>query len=75
MEWKISSLKDLEHYFWRCTACGTCRSAYDFGPPPFTRPICPAGIFASTSSLADAGASFSAHSIVRSPRRIRTFST
>ncbi len=43
MEWKISSLKDLEHYFWRCTACGTCRSAYDFGPPPFTRPICPAG--------------------------------
>jgi len=43
MEWKISSLKDLEHYFWRCTACGTCRSAYTFGPPPFAKPICPAG--------------------------------
>jgi Fe-S oxidoreductase len=43
MEWNIPSLKDLEHYFWRCTACGTCRVAYDFGPPPFARPICPAG--------------------------------
>ena len=43
MDWKISSLKDLEHYFWRCTACGTCRAAYDYGPPPASRPICPAG--------------------------------
>ena len=43
MEWNIPSLKDLEHYFWRCTACGTCRSAYDYGPPPFARPICPSG--------------------------------
>ncbi len=43
MEWNIPSLKDLEDYFWRCTACGTCRVAYDFGPPPFARPICPAG--------------------------------
>ena len=43
MDWKIPSLKELEHYFWRCTACGTCRTAYDFGPPPFARPICPAG--------------------------------
>lgn len=43
MEWNIPSLKDLEHYFWRCTACGTCRSAYEFGPPPTARPICPAG--------------------------------
>lgn len=43
MEWKIPSLKDLEKYFWRCTACGTCRSAYSFGPPPSAKPICPAG--------------------------------
>ena len=43
MEWRIPSLKDLEHYFWRCTACGTCRSAYQYGPPPTARPICPAG--------------------------------
>jgi Fe-S oxidoreductase len=43
MEWKIPSLEELEHYVWRCTACGTCRVAYDFGPPPFYAPICPAG--------------------------------
>lgn len=43
MKWNIKSLKDLEHYFWRCTACGTCRSAYDYGPPQQARPICPAG--------------------------------
>ncbi len=43
MEWKIPSLKELEKYFWRCTACGTCRSAYEFGPPPTARPICPSG--------------------------------
>lgn len=43
MEWNIPSLKDMERYFWRCTACGTCRVAYDFGPPPSARPICPAG--------------------------------
>ena len=43
MDWKIPSLKDLEHYYWRCTACGTCRSAYDYGPPPSARPICPSG--------------------------------
>jgi heterodisulfide reductase subunit D len=43
MEWNIPSLKDMERYFWRCTACGTCRSAYEFGPPPTARPICPAG--------------------------------
>jgi len=43
MKWNIPSLKELEKYFWRCTACGTCRSAYDYGPPPNARPICPAG--------------------------------
>jgi Fe-S oxidoreductase len=43
MEFKIASLKDLERYYWRCTACGTCRTAYDFGPPPKARPICPSG--------------------------------
>lgn len=43
MEWDISRLEDLEHYIWRCTACGTCRVAYDFGPPATCKPICPAG--------------------------------
>ena len=43
MKWNIPSLKELERYFWRCTACGTCSSAYDYGPPPIARPICPAG--------------------------------
>ena len=44
MEWNIKSLKDYERYFWRCTACGTCRIAYDYGPPPTGRPICPSGV-------------------------------
>lgn len=43
MDWDISSLEDLEHYIWRCTACGTCKVAYDFGPPATCKPICPAG--------------------------------
>jgi Fe-S oxidoreductase len=43
MEWNIPSLEELKHYIWRCTACGTCRVAYDFGPPAFCAPICPAG--------------------------------
>jgi heterodisulfide reductase subunit D len=43
MHWNIPSLKDLEHYFWRCTACGTCKTSYDYGPPPTNRPICPSG--------------------------------
>jgi len=43
MEWNIPTLKELERYFWRCTACGTCRSAYTYGPPPVAKPICPAG--------------------------------
>jgi len=43
MEWEIASLEDLEHYIWRCTACGTCKVAYDFGPPATCAPICPAG--------------------------------
>ncbi len=43
MEWNIPSLKELERYFWRCTACGTCRTAYSYGPPPTAMPICPAG--------------------------------
>ncbi len=43
MEWNIPSLEDLEYFIWRCTACGTCKVAYDFGPPPTCKPICPAG--------------------------------
>lgn len=43
MKWNIPSLKDLERYYWRCTACGTCRTAYNYGPPPVAKPICPAG--------------------------------
>jgi len=44
MEWNIPSLEDLEHYIWRCTACGNCKTAYNFGPPPEFGEICPAGV-------------------------------
>lgn len=43
MKWDISSLEDLEHFIWRCTACGTCKVAYEFGPPATAKPICPSG--------------------------------
>ncbi|MCB2188728.1 MAG: (Fe-S)-binding protein [Deltaproteobacteria bacterium] len=43
MEWNIPSLEELEHFIWRCTACGTCKTAYDYGPPSTCAPICPAG--------------------------------
>lgn len=43
MEWHISNLEDLEEKIWRCTACGTCKVAYDFGPPTKCGEICPAG--------------------------------
>lgn len=43
MQWNIPSLEELEHYIWRCTACGTCRVAYDFGPPATCGEICPSG--------------------------------
>ena len=42
MKWDFPRLKDLEYYFWRCTACGTCKLAYTY--PPKARSICPAGI-------------------------------
>ena len=34
MKWNISTLEELEDYIWRCTACGTCKVAYDYGTPP-----------------------------------------
>jgi heterodisulfide reductase subunit D len=43
MDWKIAELKELEDKIWRCTACGTCKTAYDYGPPPTFGEICPAG--------------------------------
>lgn len=43
MKWDISNLKELEYKIWRCTACGTCKVAYDFGPPTRSGEICPAG--------------------------------
>ncbi len=43
MKWNISTLEELEDYIWRCTACGTCKVAYDYGPPAECREICPAG--------------------------------
>jgi len=33
-------LKDI---LWRCTACGNCKAAYNYGPPPEFGEICPAG--------------------------------
>ena len=43
MDWKIAELKELEDKIWRCTACGTCKTAYEFGFPPKCNEICPAG--------------------------------
>lgn len=43
MNWNIPDLEDLENKIWRCTACGTCKVAYDYGPPTQCRDICPAG--------------------------------
>ncbi|MCD4677188.1 MAG: (Fe-S)-binding protein [Desulfobacula sp.] len=44
MKWNIPSLEELEDVIWKCTACGNCKTAYDFGPPPFYGEICPAGV-------------------------------
>lgn len=44
MEWDIPSLKELEDIIWRCTACGNCKVAYEYGPPPTFGEICPAGV-------------------------------
>ena len=43
MKWNIPTLEEFENAIWRCTACGTCKEAYDYGPPPFSAAICPAG--------------------------------
>jgi Fe-S oxidoreductase len=43
MDWKIHDLKELEDKIWRCTACGTCKVAYEYGPPTKSAEICPAG--------------------------------
>ena len=44
MEWNIPNLKELEDKIWRCTACGTCKVAYNYGPPPSFNDICPSGV-------------------------------
>ena len=44
MKWNIPSLEELEDVVWKCTACGNCKVAYDFGPPPTFGEICPAGV-------------------------------
>ncbi|MEW6443272.1 MAG: (Fe-S)-binding protein [bacterium] len=44
MNWNIPDLKELEDKIWRCTACGTCKVAYSFGPPTTCADICPAGV-------------------------------
>jgi len=44
MEWRIPDLKELEAKIWRCTACGTCKVAYNYGPPTTCAEICPAGV-------------------------------
>jgi Fe-S oxidoreductase len=42
-EWNIPTLEEFEDAIWRCTACGTCKVAYDYGPPAKCRDICPSG--------------------------------
>ena len=44
MNWDIPSLEELEDIVWKCTACGNCKVAYKFGPPPSFGEICPAGV-------------------------------
>ena len=44
MKWNIHSLEELEDVIWRCTACGNCKTAYKYGPPPEFGEICPAGV-------------------------------
>ncbi len=44
MNWNIPQLEDLEEKIWRCTACGNCKAAYTYGPPPTFGEICPAGV-------------------------------
>ncbi len=44
MKWNIPTLEELEDIIWKCTACGTCKIAYDFGPPPKFGQICPSGV-------------------------------
>lgn len=44
MNWDIPTLEDLEEKVWRCTACGNCKTAYKFGPPPTFGEICPSGV-------------------------------
>jgi heterodisulfide reductase subunit D len=43
MEWNIPTLEELEDVIWRCTACGNCKAAYNYGPPPEFGEICPSG--------------------------------
>jgi len=43
MQWNIPSLEELEDAIWRCTACGTCKVTYEYGPPSRCREICPSG--------------------------------
>jgi len=44
MKWDIPTLEELEEIIWKCTACGNCKTAYEFGPPPQFGEICPAGV-------------------------------
>ena len=56
MKWNIPTLEELEHYIWRCTACGNCKTAYNYGPPPEFGEICPAGVeFGFDGNLASKG--------------------
>ena len=43
MNWNIPTLEELEDAIWRCTACGTCKVTYEYGPPSRCREICPSG--------------------------------
>ncbi|MFK5953037.1 MAG: (Fe-S)-binding protein [Desulfobacterium sp.] len=44
MKWDIPTLEELEDVIWKCTACGNCKAAYEYGPPPKNGEICPAGV-------------------------------
>ncbi len=66
MSWNIPALEDLEHEMWRCTACGTCKTAYEYGPPPRNNDICPAGTeFGFEGNMASKGKIAFARGILR----------
>lgn len=63
-----NNFKDLKWYsqfFRKCSKCGTCKSAYSYGPPPTNATICPQGeYFKLDSYYGSRSKSFHGHAIL-----------